>query len=471
MNSSPQDFWLLERLRLAIGAGAQWLLRPQSHDIRASGASIDTRTLRPGQIFFALKGAQADGHRFLPHAARAGAAFAVIDNPEAVAPDLSIPVLAVPDTQAAMVKLARAYRRAADAVRVVGVTGSAGKTTTTRLIDAALRTRLRGSASIKSFNNRLGVSLTMLNANPADQYLVSEVGTSAPGEIAELAALLEPSIAVITLIGRAHLEGLGSLQGVAAEKIALAQALRPGGLAVIPAPCPSLEPHLRSLTSVLRVGLDLEADIRITDITSDHTGVAFTLNDRTTYRVPLLGRHNAVNAAMAVAVARRFGIPPEDIARGLLEVQPPEGRLARVSIAGIDIIHDAYNANPESMLAAIAVLADCPARRRVLILGDMLELGPHAPDAHREVLRAAKDHPAVDLILAVGPNMTAASLPRTLGAPVETFPDLGDDDIPRIAAHLRPDDLVLIKASRAMRLERLLDALRAPLRADDAPAA
>jgi len=468
MSSKAASFWRLESLRSALGAGTRWTRRPPSEGLLAQGASIDTRTLEQGQIFFALRGERVDGHQFLAHAADRGAALAIVED-GAAAEGLggSMPVLQVESGRAALTKLARAYRRSMDHARVIGVTGSAGKTTTCRLIHAVLSARLKGTVSAKSFNNSLGVPITILSARPTDQFIVCEVGTSGPGEIAGLTDLLEPTAGVITLIGRAHLEGLGGLEGVAAEKSALLKGVRaPGGsgLAIAPAGTPVLEPHLKGIQGLVRVGETADADLRVVSISPDAEGSIFSFADRSTYRVPLLGRHNAINAAMAVAVGRRFGLSPDEIAGGLLKARGADMRLARQRVGGIDFINDAYNANPESMLAAIRALRDlgAGAARRVAVLGDMLEMGPGAADLHDEVLRALGAEPGIDLAVLVGAEMAEAAgrLARSVGMPrLEVIPSR--DDAARAAEWLRAGDLVLVKASRGMRLERVIDAASA----------
>jgi len=228
------SFFTPESIRAAVGG--TYRARAQVVSL-AGGVSIDTRTLRPGQIFAAFKGEKVDGHRYLHEAQKAGSTLAIVERGGELPGELpeGMTIIEVESTRAALGKLARAYRKALTSTRVIAVTGSNGKTTTVRLIDQVLATRFRGSASIKSFNNDIGLPLTILAAKPTDQYVVCEAGMSSPGEIGYLAPIASPDIAVITSVGRAHLEKLGSQRAIAREKASLLQGLMPGGLGVVPA--------------------------------------------------------------------------------------------------------------------------------------------------------------------------------------------------------------------------------------------
>ncbi|XOV75303.1 MAG: UDP-N-acetylmuramoyl-tripeptide--D-alanyl-D-alanine ligase [Phycisphaerales bacterium] len=269
-------------------------------------------------------------------------------------------------TRRALGQLALAYRRSLDSVRVIAVTGSNGKTTTVRLIDAVLREVPR-RASIKSYNNDIGVPLTIFSARPGDQYLVCEVGMNAPGEIAPLARIVEPDVAVITSIGRAHIETFDDQLGIVREKASLLSFVRPHGLAVVTADCPDLDPYLKPVPNVVMFGRSDRADLRLT--ASEHAGdppsrVRFTINERVTHEIPLLGEHNALNAMAAVAVGRRLGLEEEDIGRGLAGAVPAEMRLRHDRVGGLDLFNDAYNSSPESAMAAIRTFADLARAQR-----------------------------------------------------------------------------------------------------------
>ncbi len=424
------------------------------------GAEIDSREIGAGQVFFAHRGEHADGHRFVGAALRAGAAACVIDDPDALDPGaLALgPILRVASVTDAMVALARAYRGAMRTTTVIGVTGSSGKTTTVRMIESVLCQRLRGSASAKSHNNTLGVCLTILNSLADSDYLVGEVGSSAPGEIAALCEILRPDICVITSIGRAHVEGLRSIEGIAHEKAAIMNRLGPDGLALVPASCNVLETALATTAHVVRVGTGGDADLRVGNVASGDRGVRFQLGG-SRFEVGGVGAHNAINGAFAVAIGRAMGLGDDEIRAGLLRVKLPAMRLQLEYIGGVTILNDAYNANPDSMLAAIETLEHMEhAGRRVAVLGDMLELGDAGPAAHREIgERLARG--SVGLAVLVGAAMREAhEVLAASGVASVYVPDGESFEI--LNQEIRDGDLVLVKGSRGMRMERAVAALR-----------
>ena len=304
------SFWNPDHVRSVVGG--VWLSRGQMS--RAGGDTLtgvctDSRSVRSGEVFVALKGERVDGHAYVADALRGGAAMALVGEGYSMpsAGSSGAWVARVDDTGAALLRLATAYRRTLEGTRVIAVGGSNGKTTTCRLLQAVLSRGLKGSASPKSFNNAVGVPLTILRATRGDQYLVCEVGTNAPGEIGTLAKVVEPDIAVITSVGREHLEGLGDIHGVVREEVSLLSTLRPGGMAVVNADSGLLVEAASALlaafnrargqgakTSLLvTFGTDARANLRIVQSSQDESGVSFTLNDRSAYRLGLLGLHNA----------------------------------------------------------------------------------------------------------------------------------------------------------------------------------
>ena len=504
-------FWNPDSIRAAC-SGA-WLARPAMIELPKdrpadmpppppsllhapiSGVSTDTRTIKPGQVFIALRGPNHDGHNFLTAAANGGSPILVIDDETAIPAggfEPAVGVLKVADTGRALLRLAAAYRKTLDRTKVIAVCGSNGKTTTAGLISQVLSASLRGTASAKSFNNAIGVPLTILAAQPADQYLVCEVGTNAPGEIAALAEVVQPDIAVITSIGREHLEGLGDVAGVAREEASVVRFVREKGCVVATADAPELAEHLRAAPNLVTFGRAEGATLRLTE--ARHTdgpdlaqsgqvrgtgpGVKFTINQKQNYYLPILGEHNALNAIAAIAVARRMGMAEEKIAAALAQAKAPDMRLQTVVVrtrgGEIHVLNDAYNANPDSMIAALRTLAALPAeRRRVAILGDMRELGAAAESLHREVARAALAIDGIGLAVLVGPNMKAAAEEMRAGrssARVEHVADIDGPQAAAVAAMLRPGDTVLLKGSRGMKMERLLAPIREAHEADAPPA-
>jgi UDP-N-acetylmuramoyl-tripeptide--D-alanyl-D-alanine ligase len=475
------NFWShehLERLTGGTWRGSPAIPAP----LGGCPLTTDTRSLQPGQIFLAIRGERFNANTLVGEAAERGASLAIIDDPGALPGGLSasFPLLVVEDGRRALAQLAAAYRSIVlDRTSIIAVCGSNGKTTTVRLIQAVLSRTLRGRASPRSFNNEIGVPLTLLAARPDDQYVICEVGTNAPGEIAALGAIVRPDIAVITSIGREHLERLGSVEGVAREEASILEYLSPpprdgvprlrGMVAVVSADAPCLDEALAALRrpppSLLRFGEREWSDLQVVEVRQSAAGIAFQVREQlntASFSLPLIGRHNAMNAAAAIAVGRVLGIPDVEIAAGLRAVERPAMRLETHQLGGMTIINDAYNANPDSMRAAISTMAEISAgaARRVLVLGDMLEMGGHGEAGHQEVVAAAAELPNLDMLVLVGQAMRCAAESLGLLARTEVvlMADLDDGRAREAAELLRSGDFVLLKGSRRMRLERILSA-------------
>jgi UDP-N-acetylmuramoyl-tripeptide--D-alanyl-D-alanine ligase len=462
--------WLTSA-HLRLATGGQWFA-PPPREIEFAGVGTDTRSDLRDRIFFALRGELHDGHGFLEAARGAGAAALVVDRDVNAEIRAGAAVLRVADTRRALADLARAYRRTLTAAKVFAITGSAGKTTTKHLLHEILRTRFAGSCAVKSFNNDVGVPLTILSARPDDRYLVVEAGTNAPGEIAALASIIQPHTGVITSIGRSHLEGLGSVEGVAREKSALLHALPADGLAIVPAPCPALEEFLHDVDArVLRVGTARDADMRLTGRGECEGGWWWLEIDRDRrFNIRLPGEHNALNAMLAIAAAHQLGLCDDEIAEALASASPPDMRMTRANIAGIEFFNDAYNANPDSMIASLAAFAESArdAPRRIVVLGDMLELGRDSASLHAEVGRFIadnRDRMGINGVVLVG-TLSTGYLEGLAGAfDREEVLELADASSARAAEalsdFLATGDAVLLKGSRRMGLERFIDAVRA----------
>jgi UDP-N-acetylmuramoyl-tripeptide--D-alanyl-D-alanine ligase len=432
-----------------------------------TGVSTDSRNLKPGDAFFALAGQRFDGHDYIEQVVAAGAALVVASRRDLAsrAQASNWPAVFVDDTVAALGRLAAWYRKTLSA-RLVAVTGSNGKTTTKTMLEGVLSAQGKVACAPKSFNNNIGVPLTLLSADRTHDFLVLELGTNHVGEIAELGALARPDLAVICSIGPAHVEGLGSLEGVAREKTSLLDYVPATGFAAVNIDEPIVLPFLRTAKcKVLRLGTSQDAELRAESIESDATTVRFKVNGRWPVTLQMAGRHNAVNALGAWAIASRVGMLPEQIADALGRVRPPAMRFQRFQYGSVTIINDAYNANPASMAAALRTLADIPASpggRRVAVLADMLELGEQSTDLHRQTGQLLARLGVVDCLIAVGPqskHLADAAAAEAPGLEVHRAMD-APHAAARIARLIRAGDLVLLKGSRGMHLEGVLPAIQ-----------
>ena len=450
----------LEEIRLAVHG--HWLLRGSPGTVGA--VTTDTRSARGGELFFAIRGKRFDGHMFLPQAAQAGCSAAVVCLDGEPRPEIGrkfpCGVMGANDSIKALGALG-GYHRNLHPANIVAVTGSNGKTTVKRMIHHILSRRMGGSCGPKSFNNEIGVPLTLLGAGEKDDYVVCEIGSSAPGEISGLSAIARPNVAVITNVAETHLEKLGTLEKVAAEKASILGYLADDGLGVVWADDEVLTKLAASYRRrMVTFGGSDSSDLRLTGYESKNRTQRFQLNGRLWVDLPLPGKHNALNALAAIAVSRRFGFSQADAAEALRDFQGVEMRLQWIDLGSLTVINDAYNANPASMLAAAKVLTEAEGSRRVLVAGDMGELGAASKDLHiRTGSRIAETD--VDLLIAVGPlGRYIAQGAAEAGLPIEQFDTLA------LAARglcdlLRPGDVVLIKASRMVQMERLVEVVRA----------
>ena len=426
----------------------------------------DSRQTQPGDLFVALAGEKFDGHDYLSEAAHRGAAAVMAEQKKARSQELGCAVIAVEDTRRALGKLAACYRRDFDPV-MIAVGGSNGKTTTKELLASVLRQRFKTLWSEASFNNDIGVPMTLLKLDRTHQAAALEVGTNHPGELAPLVRMIAPRFGVITSVGREHLEFFGDLTGVAEEQGWLAELLPAAGTLLVNGDSPDIEKIVRrTRAKVRRVGFGSENDWRAVKVKLDESGATFQVKTadeavRGKYRVNLLGRHQIVNAMLAAAVGTELGLRREEIRRGLAECRPAPRRMQVWTAKGVRVLDDAYNANADSMIAALETLKEFPcAGRRVAVLGDMAELGPHGAEAHAEVGRRAAEL-RVDLLFAVG-KMAGVMGAAARAAGLMRVIELGEVETVANAVKrfVRPGDVVLIKASRASRLERVSEVLR-----------
>ena len=444
--------WTSDEVATALGVSA-----PAKLTFRA--VSTDTRHLTPDTLFVALKGDKFDAHNFLDRAKAGGATAAVVRRGTPKVDGLAF--FEVDDTLSALGLLARARRRIfPDGTPVVAITGSSGKTSTKEMIRAALGARYRVHATAANLNNLIGVPLTILSAPENTEALVVEAGASVPGEIARMRDIIEPTIAVITNVGYAHVEGFGSLEGVMAEKLSLLDRVP---VAVLGSGPEAMWPEARRRTQVIPAALHgKSADDSLLDRYLDKDGhPQLSLDSGEKVTLPALGIHQLENALIALAVAQRAGVEHDAAVRALAGLQLPEGRGNVREIGDMVVIDDTYNANPASMRRAVQT-ADWLARRQrrplVVVVGTMLELGPESARLHAEAAREiAQRKPA--LVAAVGTFARVfESLREALGGRLITAPD-ADALGPKLKSALRGNELVLLKASRGVALERVLNYL------------
>jgi len=429
----------------------------------------DSRKVQPGDLFIALAGGKFDAHDYLADVAGKGAAAVLIArNRTAGASALlsTVAVITVEDTRMALGRLAARYRQEFD-LPMVAIGGSNGKTTTKELLAAVLRQRFTTLWSEASFNNDVGVPLTLLKLEDSHGAAVLEVGTNHPGELKPLISMIQPRFGVITSIGREHLEFFGDLEGVVEEEGWLAELLPASGTLFLQGDnrwAPLLARRTRA--RVVQVGFAEGNDWRATNFRVGEDGVSFAVTAPQAgysgeYKVRLLGRHQVTNALLALAAGMELGVSPEEARRGLAECAPPAMRLQIWETRGVRVLDDAYNANADSMLAALQTLHDLPcAGRRVAVLGDMAELGVHSAAAHREAGRRCAEL-GLNRLLAAGQwaHETAGAARAAGLSAVQEFIDLTETAV-ELKQWLKPGDLVLLKASRASGFERIGEALR-----------
>lgn len=422
----------------------------------------DSRTLKAGDLFLALKGPAFDGHTFVAEAARRGAIGAVVEHSvEGLPSDFS--VLKVADCLQSLQQIATEYRRSLP-VQVICITGSNGKTSTKDLAASVLRERFQVTKTEGNLNNHIGLPLTMLRLRAGDRVAVLEIGMNHPGEIAPLAAIAQPDVGIITNIGVAHIEYLGSREAIAEEKGQLAQALPPSGTIVLNAD----DDFSRSIASrtkadALFCGLGEGADIRATDLTQDFTGMKFRIHAfgrAVDAELSVPGIHMVRNALLAVGAAHVFGMSLEEAANGLRNLQLTKGRLEQRIVRGIQVLDDTYNANPDSMKAALLTLSQISINgRRIAVLGRMGELGIESEKGHRSVGQAASDL-GLDCVITVGEEAALIAEEAWRGG-VEKVVKAKDvvEAVEALSTYVRSGDLVLVKGSRSAGMERIVEGL------------
>lgn len=438
---------------ITLKQAAAWCggsVAPQFEAVAFHGANFDTRRIQKGELFVAIVGAR-DGHDFAEAAVASGAAAVLASRPLGE----NIPAIYVRDTVAALQDIARNYRRTLQ-IKAIGITGSVGKTTTKEMIAAVLQTTFVIQKTAENFNNGIGLPITVLGIDQACEAAVLEMGMNHFGEISLLTSIAQPDIAVITNVGRMHIENLGSEEGILQAKLEILEGLQPGGTAIFCGDIPRLYDAAKK-HHALTFGLKEENDIRAVEIHSENEQVRFctlAFGQKIPICLPVAGEHNVLNALAAVAVGLQCGVAAEQIAAGLADFKNTGMRQRKYDLGAWHIIEDCYNAGPESMRAALKVLSGASGRK-IAVLGGMLELGDYAPREHYEVGRESAKY--ADLLFAYG----AYSEQYVLGANAaglvqawhfETHEALAE----ALKKTLRNGDTLLIKGSRGMKMERVL---------------
>lgn len=437
---------------------------PRADAPAVSAVSTDSRKVQPGCLFIPWVGERFDGHDFIETALDSGAAGCLCARlPSTLRPDRFY--IQVPDTRLALRDLASAYRDRFS-IPFVQITGSVGKTTTKEMISAVLGARLRVYRTPENFNNDIGTPLTLLGLEPEHQAAVIETGMNHFGEIRYLGEMVRPDIAVISNIGDAHVEFLGSREGILRAKCEILENLKPEGLLVLNGDDALLD-TVRSPFRTVRCGQSEQCQVRITEL-SDHgvegiTCAVVTEKDMYRLTIPAPGEHMAYSASMAVAVGEELGLSREEIVRGVADYRPAGSRMRVVRLGSQRVIlDDCYNANPQSVTAALEVLAKTERGRRVAVLGDMGELGSLTEQAHYN-MGALAAMLGVDLVIAVGEKAA-----RIADGAAESGGDAvhfatKEEALPEVRAQLGPDTAMLVKASHAMRFDWLVEQLEESL--------
>jgi len=451
-------------MRLPLSRIAEFLSATGEFDHKAiaQAYSIDSRTIQPGALFFAVKGERMDGHDFVQQALEKGAVGAVVRKDELARYAVKTGLLAVPDTLVALQTLGAAVRRVW-AKPLIGVTGSTGKTTTKEAIAHVLSSRFRVLKSEGNFNNHFGLPLMLLKIEPEHEAAVIEMGMSHRGEIAALAKIAQPEIGVVTNVAPVHLEFFKSVAEIARAKYELIESLPAGGTAILNADDEYVSQFGRDFRGkVVRYGLHPTADVRAEKIES--RGVAGSVFDvvaggvRERAKLPLVGTHNIYNALAAIATGLERGLSLSEAAGALTTLAPADKRGAVVQVGNITVINDCYNSNPTALDAMVDTLAGMPAKRRIVVAGEMLELGPSGEELHRRSGRHMAEK-GIDILIGVR-GLAQPMVEAATGAGMKaTFVATPEEAGEWLVRETREGDVVLLKASRGVKLERALEAV------------
>lgn len=456
--------------KIAEFIGANTESRQSDPNAIATGYSIDSRTILPGELFFAVKGEKMNGHDFVHAALERGAVGAVVSRARLAdvtghletgkhVPDSSAKLIAVEDTLVALQTLATSVRRLWGRP-IIAVTGSAGKTTTKEAIAYVLATRMRVHKSEGNFNNHFGLPLMLLKVQPEHDIAVVELGMSHLGEIKALAQIAQPEAGVVTNVAPVHLEFFDSIAGIARAKYELVQSLPGGGTAVLNADDQYVSQFGREFKGkVVTYGLSPTATVRAENIQArGENGSTFDVvigNQRQSAALPLVGSHNVYNALAAIAVAIERGLTLADAADALKSLTPAEKRGQVVRLGNISVVNDCYNSNPKALAAMVDALASMPAKRRIVVAGEMLELGPEGKRMHEDVGRHIAEK-KIDFVIGVrglAENIVTAGREGGVSGEFFATPEEAGEWLSRETSD---GDVVLLKASRGVKLEKAL---------------
>ncbi len=420
--------------------------------------NTDSRKITSGDVFVALVGDKFDAHEFIPQVAAAGAAAVVVSKINPAWGALPCAVIEVGDTLVALQQMARGYRLHHSPL-IIGLTGSNGKTSTKDLAAIVMSRKFVTRATFGNLNNHIGVPLTLLSLQEGEQCCVTEMGMNHPGEIKVLTDIAAPDAGILTNVGMAHIEHMGTQDAIAWEKATLPAQVKRGGIVVLPANdkyTPVIARHCQAAVSTAGVGC---GDVSASNLRADGTGTTFTLDfsgEKVETRLPILGEHMVSNAALAACMGWRQGIAPADIADALNQAKLTGGRVEPKMVRGVQFIDDSYNANPDSMIAGLRTLSTLGDKnsRRVAVLGRMGELGPIAEAEHRRVGEFAGSL-KLDAVFSVGGSEAEWITEASKTVPSEHFPDQAACAA-RLREWLREGDVVLLKGSRSARMEQVL---------------
>ncbi len=428
-----------------------------------AGISTDTRSVKHGEIFFALNGENYDGHNFIKQAVCNGAAGVVISAGKKIE-NLSlngsgkVALIEVSDTLKALGDLAKYYRQNLQ-TKFISVTGSNGKTTTKDMVYHVLKNFKNVSRSRKSFNNFIGVPLTIFGADLTHDFCVVEMGTNAPGEIKRLSEIISPNFTILTNISHTHLEGLGSIKGVASAKAEFIENMDEDGTLITNADdiwCSQIAGRFNG--KVINFGFGENAQIKASKVKRNKSGFAFTVNKSFTINLPVLGKHNIYNSLASIALCNTIGIRMEDMCEGFVDFKLPPMRMERRVCGDVIAINDGYNSSPSSMSAALDEFSQLPAPgRRIFVCGDMLELGKDTERLHKEIGKKVASS-KVDILWTVGPFsrfVAEGAIANGMSSENVFSYDTSEETCSLVASQLKSKDTVFIKGSRRMKLERV----------------